>query len=325
MLRELGTFASIRVNNFFLFVALIVYGSVISGMPPKAAELFMVLLCLLLLLPMSSDPLALIPPARLASWPLRRWQKVALRVASLAFSPVFWVAVTILLKTASSVVTLAFLAVAVLAQMLALLSPRVSIRRAIPRFPGRLGALVRNNLRQMLSVLDFYLALLLSAGGTAYRLLSRHTDPAAFPILAFLVALALSTYAQSLFGLDRGGGVTRYRLLPLRGWEILLAKDIAYLAVLLLLVLPFSPVAGFTFGMAALAIGHHTSVYARLPQQRWRFTGGRVMVGALQVVAGAILGFAAEQHGGAVLSLTALAWWVSLFWYGRFWERSAGS
>jgi hypothetical protein len=325
VLRELGTFASIRVNNFFLFVALLIYGSVISGMPPKAAEPFIVLLCLLLLFPMSSDPLALIPRERLASWPLARWQRLALRLASLALSPVFWVAVIILLKTASVITTLAFLAIAVAAQLIVVLSPRANLLRLIPRFPGRLGGVVRLSVRQMLSVLDVYLALLLSASGTAYRLLSRHPDPAAFPIMAFLVALALSTYVQSLFGLDLAAGVTRYRLLPLRGWEILLAKDAAYLAILLVLVLPLSPLAGLTFGVAALAIGHHPSVFAHLPQHRWRFTDGRVVVGVIQVVVGVTLGFAAQQRGVLVLLLTLLVWCASLAWYGRCWERSTGT
>ena len=49
------------------------------------------------------------------------------------------------------------------------------------------------------------------------------------PVLSILIALALITYAQSLFGVDFGSGMTLYRLLPLRGWEILLAKDLAFL------------------------------------------------------------------------------------------------
>jgi hypothetical protein len=49
------------------------------------------------------------------------------------------------------------------------------------------------------SVLEFYVALLLSVGGLIYRLASPHVDRAAFPILGLLVALALSTRAQALF------------------------------------------------------------------------------------------------------------------------------
>jgi hypothetical protein len=81
----------------------------------------------------------------------------------------------------------------------------------IPQFPGRLGGLVRKNVRETLSLLDPYAAALLSIGGGAYRIFGAHPDPAAFTIIGLLVALAMSTCAQSLFGLDGDGGVTRYR------------------------------------------------------------------------------------------------------------------
>ena len=71
--------------------------------------------------------------------------------------------------------------------------PHWDLLRAIPRFPGRLGALVRKNVRETLSLLDPYAALLLSIGGGAYRLFGAHPDPAAFSIMALLVALAMST------------------------------------------------------------------------------------------------------------------------------------
>ena len=164
----------------------------------------------------------------------------------------------------------------------------------------------------------------MSAAAAAYRVLSSHPDPAAFPIMALLVALALSTYAQSLFGMDAGSGMTRYRLLPLRGWEILLAKDVVFLGILLVLVLPLSAGPGLTFGLAALAIGHHSTVLLDLPQRRWRFTGGRLLpVGALQAVGGVTLGFAEEQRGVVLLICVAMAFVLSLFWYGRVWDRQA--
>jgi hypothetical protein len=111
--------------------------------------------------------------------------------------------------------------------------PHWNLLRHIPQFPGRLGGLVRKNMREILSLLDPYAALLMSIGGGAYRLFGAHPDPEAFAIIGLLVALTMSTYAQSLFGLElgSGSGMTRYRLLPLGGWEILLAKDIAFLAI----------------------------------------------------------------------------------------------
>jgi len=332
MARDLESLASIKVNNLFLFVALLAYGALNSGQPPRSAEGFFILLGFLLLFPLSSDPLGRIPPARLALWPLTGRQRLVLRLASLALSPVAWIGVMILLRTARPIAALAFCALAAAMQG-ALALGRSMVRRsrhwdllrAIPPLPGRLGGLVRYNLREILSVMDPYAALAIAAGGAGYRFFGAHPDPEAFAIIGLLVALTMSTYAQSLFGLDLGPGMTRYRLLPLAGWEILLAKDAAFLAVLMVTLLPLDPAPGITLGLAALAIGHHSSVLMELPHQRWRFTGGRLMpVGAIQAMGGMALGFVEHQRGPAVLAATAAAYAVSVWWYGRRWETKVG-
>jgi hypothetical protein len=115
-------------------------------------------------------------------------------------------------------------------------------------------------------------------------------------------------------------------LLPLGGWESLLAKDIAFLAILSVLLLPLDPGPGMTCGLVALALGHHSSVLLELPQQRWRFTGGRLLpVGALQAVCGVALGFLEYQRGLVVLVAAAVGYLVSLRYYGWRWERQAGA
>ena len=81
--------------------------------------------------------------------------------------------------------------------------------------------------------------------------------------------------------------MTRYELLPLRRWEILAAKDIAFLGMLLVLTAPLDAAAGLAFGLAALAIGRYPAVRVHLPQRRWRFSSGRVLFGVLQGVVGA--------------------------------------
>jgi hypothetical protein len=258
---------------------------------------------------------------------------LGLRFASLALSPVTWVGVLILLRTARPLMALAFFALAAGVQSTAALGryaarrdPHWNLLRYIPQFPGRLGGLVRKNIREMLSLLDPYAALLLSIGGGAYRLFGAHPDPEGFAITGLLVALTMSTYAQSLFGLElgSGSGMTRYRLLPLGGWEILLAKDIAFLAVLFVLLLPLDPGPGLTFGMVALALGHHSSVLLELPQQRWRFTGGRLLpVGALQALGGMALGFVEYERGFVVLVLAVVGYLASLSYYGRRWEATS--
>jgi hypothetical protein len=333
MARDLGTLGSIKVNNLFLFVALLAYGALNTGLPPKSAEPFFMMLGFLLLFPLSSDPLGKIPPARLALWPLTGGQRLGLRFSSLALSPITWIGILILLKTARPLVALAFCALAAGVQIAAALGrhaarrdPHWNLLRYIPQFPGRLGGLVRKNMREILSLLDPYAALFLSIGGGAYRLFGAHPDPEAFAIVGLLVALTLSTYAQSLFGLElgSGSGMTRYRLLPLGGWEILLSKDIAFLAVLFVLLLPLDIAPGMTFGLVALALGHHSSVLLELPQQRWRFTGGRLLpVGAVQALGGMALGFLEYERGLVVLVMAAVGYVVSVYYYGRCWDGGA--
>jgi hypothetical protein len=328
--RDLGTLQSIRLNHFFLFVALMIWGALVVDQPPTSAYPFLLLLGLLVLFPISSDPLAKIPAVRLEIWPVSERDRFRLRMASLALSPVVWF--TLLLAVVGRPgLAAAFLAAGVAAQALVAGCERMTRRRPrwnglafVPPIPGRLGGLVRNHVRQMLSVLDVYAALALSAGGTAYRVWGTHPDRAAFPILALLVALALSTGAQCLFGLDSAAAMTRYRLLPLRGWQILLAKDLAVLGVLLVLVLPLSVLPGMTFGLTALGIGHFASVAKPLPQKRWRFLGGRMMSGVPQAVLGFALGFTESQGKPWLAGAAAMAWLASLAVCGERWERRHG-
>jgi hypothetical protein len=298
------------------------------GLLGASAEALFVLLGFLLLFPLSSDPLGKIPSARLALWPLSGWQRVGLRLASLALSPVVWIGILVLLRTRRAGTALAFFGL-VLGMQCTLALGRYMVKRDphwdllgdLPQFPGRLGGLVRKDMREMLSQMDSYAAALLSIGGGAYRIFGAHPDPAAFTIIGLLVALALSTSAQSLFGLDGDGGVSRYHLLPVSGWAILLAKDIAFLTVLLALLLPLDPWPGMTFGLVALAFGHHSSVLLELPQQRWRFASGNLPFGAMQTGAAVAVGFVEHQRGLLVLAAAFIGYLASVFYYGRRWDR----
>jgi Zn-dependent protease len=139
---------------------------------------------------------------------------------------------------------------------------------------------------------------------------------------AFLIGIALSTRAQSPFGLDGGSGLTRLRLLPMRGWQILLWKDAAYLGVQLLLTAGLNPASGVAFGLAAIAFGRYPAIRIRLPQQRWRFATGRVWHGVLQGVAGAMLGLNAASAPVPALAAAAVAYLISLYWAARAWDQT---
>jgi hypothetical protein len=174
----------------------------------------------------------------------------------------------------------------------------------------------------MLSVLDPYVALVLTLGCLAYRRFAPNPDPEAWTILAMVVAVALSTYAQCLFGLDLPSGMVRYRLLPLRGYEILLAKDIAFLCILMVLVAPLAPLPGLAAGLVALAIGHHMSVTKPMPQVRWRFTAGAVFPdGFFQLILMVSTGVAVARTSILYLAPAFAAYVISLCYYGRRWDK----
>jgi hypothetical protein len=114
----------------------------------------------------------------------------------------------------------------------------------------------------------------------------------------------------------------RYRLLPLTGREVLATKDAVSLGVLFILLMPSSVAPGMTFGLAALAVGHHRSVIAPVPQQRWRFVRDRLLPdGLLQCCAGFALGMAEVQKGLSFLAIAVGLYLLSLWFYGRVWER----
>jgi hypothetical protein len=170
----------------------------------------------------------------------------------------------------------------------------------------------------MLSTLDFYCALLLSVATAAYRWFGPPLPSEAFLAMTLLVLVALSSYAQCMFGLDGDGGWSRYRLLPVRGWRILAAKDAAFLLVVAVLVAPLAPLAGMGAAFVALAMGRRPSVEDPRPQTRWRFSAGASPVyGIGQVVAMAVAASSIFSYSALILAPCAALWLGSLWWYGR--------
>jgi hypothetical protein len=194
--------------------------------------------------------------------------------------------------------------------------------RRVPHFPGPLDQLIRKNLREMLATLDFYCALLLSLATALYRLFGPPLPAEAFMAMTVLVTIALSSYAQCLFGLDGEGGWSRYGLLPLSGWRVLAAKDVAFLLVVAVLTAPLAPLTGMGAGLVALAMGRRTSVLDPRPQTRWRFCAGASPVYGLgQVI---LMAFAASGiflTSWLIIFPCMLAWAGSLWWYGQRMEE----
>jgi hypothetical protein len=283
---------------------------------------------LVVLFPLSTDPLRKIPASRLALWPLEPWEHRLLRLVSPWINPLTWLIAGLAIWTVGRTMTFGLwgLIAGIFAAGFLLsdlpFAPAQGMWRGVPNLPGRLNQLVRKNLREILSTLDFYCALILSLSAIGFRVARVAMPAETYMGMTLLVVLALGSYAQSLFGLDGEGGLSRYRLLPLRGWQLLAAKDAAFLLVALALTLPLAPLVGVGAACVALAIGHSPSVHQPRRQSRWRFsTGASIMNGIVQIVLMAMAASTIFTNPLVVLPCVA-GWLVSLWWYGRAMDKA---
>jgi hypothetical protein len=316
--RDQQTIESIAGNNFFWVTVLLLQA---------AGEFIYLLLGLILLFPLSTDPLRKIPASRLALWPIDPRERWTLRLASPWVNPMSWllaIGAVFVARGKVSVGLWGSVAALIVAAFIISAIPwrkRGGAWRPVPRFPGPLNHLIRKNVREMLVTLDFYCALLLSLIALAFRTAGKLPAEAMLPMTA-LVAIALSSYAQCLFGLDGDSGIERYRLMPLRGWQVLIAKDAAYLSLAIPLSLTLSPLAGASGALIALAIGHGATVKRHKPQARWRFSSGAPLMEGLTQAALIAMAAAAVMSFLWIAPLCLGAWVFSLWWYGGIWERA---
>jgi hypothetical protein len=316
--RDQKSIESIAGNNFFWVTVLLLQ---------EAGTFIYLLFGLVLLFPLSTDPLRKVPASRLGLWPLESRERFMLRIASPWVNPMSWLLAGGAVFVARGKVSLglwgliAGLIVAAFAISAIPWRMRGGAWRAVPQFPGPLNHLVRKNLREMLATLDFYCALLLSILALAFRAWGKLPEEAMLPMTA-LVAIALSSYAQCLFGLDGWGGMERYRLMPLRGWQVLAAKDAAYLALAIPLALTLAPLAGASAALISLAVGHHATVKLQKPQTRWRFSAGAPLMEGLAQAALIAMAASAVSHSAWFAPVCVLVWAASLWWYGRAWEQA---
>jgi len=102
-----------------------------------------------------------------------------------------------------------------------------SLGAALPT--SAIETLLREDLRQLLTALDLYCALLIAAPAAYLRFVTGELPADSHAPLTMVLIITMSTMALTLFGLDVESGLARYRLLPLSGWRILLSKGLAYL------------------------------------------------------------------------------------------------
>ncbi len=313
--RDWGTLSSFQGNNLFtLGIALLFLGA--------GSFLFfaMVLMGLVLIFPASASILRKIPEERWSVWPLRKNEKLFLQLAGIAMNPLIWLVILLVLWGKVSWEILLTIAMMPFIGFLLTVS-KVSVCfpawLRLPSFPWRLNQLLRKNLREISSTLDFYCASGFALVSALVRLNGNLPDEALLP-LSLLIVLIMSTYAQNLFGLDGAGGMVRYSLLPVQGWMLLVAKDVVVLMVVFLLTLSLNLIAGMCAALMMLAVGHAASVRKPIDQMRWRFqSGGSFASGILQMLLLIFAGFSAGHFGVVFLVPCAILYFLSISYCGK--------
>jgi len=287
---------------------------------PAAGAFFIAVIGIVLMLPMSADPLGTVPVTRLRSWPLDKRELRMLRIASPWLNPMTWLLVALAFWKRIALTLWLVIAGPAIVRWVAppgWVSARAVMWKNVPRLPGPLGLLIRKDLRQLLSTLDFWVAMVIAVPALAARASGLLPRESLVPV-ALILMLALSTCAQSLFGLDGESGMTRYRLLPAPGWQILASKDIAFLLTATILCLPFSALCGSAAALAGLAVGHGGSVLRIRQESRWRFqTSPSFGMSAAQMAAMAGAGSAAALWNPMVLAISAAACVWSAWFAGQ--------
>lgn len=313
--RDAKSLGSFSTNNFFVVgVAALFFGD------PGAFLSLNVVIAVVLFFPLSTDPLRKIPVSRLGLWPLSGGQRKLLRVLTPWLNPITWVLGGLALwKSVGISVWLMLAGLFVVAFLVPAIprGQRKGLLRRLPNVPGSLNQLVRKDVREMFSTLDFYSALLWAVAAGLLRFTGRLPQDANVPI-TMIVLLALSTNALSLFGLDGRAGMTRYRLLPVPGWKILMAKDAAFLVTVLVLTAPLAPLAGLGGGLVALAVGHYDSVTRWHSEVRWRFSTSASLQGSIvQILAMIASGASVVNFSRLMLAPCVAAYGASVWWFGQ--------
>ncbi|WP_321476985.1 hypothetical protein [uncultured Paludibaculum sp.] len=318
--RSFGRFGSVTHNNLFAVILLMMAEEPMDR--PSSTAVFYLLIGALAALPLAGDMARRIPEARMALWPLTAWQRAVVFAFNLLLNPMLPLAVLFALLSRHPAVGTGLFALGILAPVVLGAfrtwknPPR--LLRLVPSFPGRLGGLIQNRVRELLQTLDVWFAALLSLGGFLYRIFYPHPDPMASVVIGGLIVILLSTAGQASSGFDAESAVARRLLLPLSGRDVLLARDLAWFVPLLFLTAPYGWHRTAAAGFVALIAGHRTILAPPTEQTRWQFAAGQLIpTGLFQIFAVILATSTAHQFGPVVTLISGGVWWASLEWFGR--------
>ena len=339
-------------------------GDLAAGQTAAMNRLLLVL-CLFWLVALGEDLNVSLSSERLRRFPVGARSLLTLNLLSRFLSPLAWLATIVSLVGLSPLLSARHPLVGILAALSALAltigfgmvaahtfgrwGRRRRARRAtsIARLPGRLGPLVQKEQRAVISVLDLWMVFLLSLAAAALSFFASLSSTSRQAIFVIVCALNANVTLNCL-GLDRPAGLTRYLILPIRGTDLFLAKNVAVtvvVAVQLMLLLAIGAwqsgvmqlgadmLVAFVLVLAHLAWGNVVSVFEPRRMEPYRFASSAdpvtmvvsVLIGSTPGVAIMLLlrsdsRLAALAVAGIVL-LTMVAYYGSLRYAGGGFER----
>ena len=318
-------------NNFFLVIVLLMAEEPTDR--PSSTAIFYLVIGLLYAIPLANDLTLRIPAERFGLWPLGRGERALIHAANLVLNPLLAVAIAFAALSRHPAVRVGLLASGVVAPLAAYAFKwlarvlrrfdRLSLLRLIPPFPGPLGGLIQNHVREQLRMLDPYFAAALSLGGIVYRISTPNVDATASLVIGSLVIILMSTLAQAHLGFDSASENTRERLLPISGAAVLWARDAAWFAIVAALAAGYASWPVVTEAFIALAIGHSQVARPRVEQKRGHFASGALWpVGIGQTLGIPVAGAFAHRFGLPVALASVVVYAVSLYYYGRKLRRA---
>lgn len=218
---------------------------------------------------------------------------------------------------------------------------------SIAWLPGRLGPLVQKERRSVRTVLDLWMGLLPVLMGAALSLSVSLSSTVRQAILVIVCAL-IANVTLNCLGLDRPTGLTRYLILPIRGKDLLVAKNVAVTALVapqLMLLLAIGAwqsgvvqlggdvVVATVLLLAHLAWGNVVSVFEPRRTEPHRFaSGGDPVTVMMSVLIGSAPGVgvivllrsdspATTLSIAAIVVVTMAAYYGSLQFAGKSFER----
>jgi hypothetical protein len=331
----------------------------------RSMERLLLVLCLFWLVAVGEDLNVSLSSDRLRRFPVGARSLLTLTLLSRFLSPLAWLATIVSLVGLSPLLSAPHPLLGILSALFVLAltiavgmvvsqasgrwARRRRARRAtsIARLPGRLGPLVQKEQRAVSSVLDLWMVLLLSLPAAALSFYASFSSTSRQAMLVIVCALNANVTLNCL-GLDRPAGLTRYLILPIRGTDLLLAKNVALTVVVAVELMLLLAIGAWQSGVIQLgadmlvavvlvlshfAWGNVVSVFEPRRTEPYRFMSAAdpvtmmvsVLIGSASGVAVMILlrsdsRIAPLAIAGVVL-LTMAAYYGSLRYAGSAFER----